>query len=150
MSGTEETFHYTKEDLRKLEARESKKHGGNIPADSEVSQLKSVVDSAEKPKSQIIDERAANLPLPDQPPTSSDWNSADSRTVNVGSGGISGDVSYGDGASSLRGPATADSSVRTSGEELKTHTAPDSGVGRQGVEGTDGLPSDALKGSRHY
>ena len=40
MSGTEETYLYTKEDVRKLEARESKLHGGKTPADSEASQIK--------------------------------------------------------------------------------------------------------------
>jgi len=40
MSGTEETFHYTKEDIRKLESRESKIHGGNVPKDGESSILK--------------------------------------------------------------------------------------------------------------
>jgi hypothetical protein len=39
MSGTEETFHYTKEDVRKLEQEESKKHGGNVPASSETAGL---------------------------------------------------------------------------------------------------------------
>jgi hypothetical protein len=30
----------------------------------------------------LVDERKANLPLPDQPPVASDFNSADARTVN--------------------------------------------------------------------
>ena len=34
MSGTEQTFHYTKEDIRKMEQRDSKAHGGNVAADS--------------------------------------------------------------------------------------------------------------------
>ncbi|KAI9734601.1 MAG: hypothetical protein M1834_002202 [Cirrosporium novae-zelandiae] len=125
MAGTEETYHYTKEDLRKLESREAKLHDGNLLKDSE-----SIVDS--KKDDNAVAERQANLPLPEQPPVASDWNSADQRTVNVGSGGIEGDVSYGKGSSGgLRGPATADSSVRTDGEEWKTNTAPDSKVGRQ-------------------
>merc|ERR1711988_69820 len=37
-------------------------------------------------KDQTIEERKANLPLPEQPPATSDWNSADASTVNVGSG----------------------------------------------------------------
>lgn len=44
------------------------------------------MDKAEKDKADIIAERQANLPLPDQPPGPSDFNSADQRTVNVGSG----------------------------------------------------------------
>lgn len=34
MSGTEQTFHYTKEDVRRMEQKESAAHGGQIPADS--------------------------------------------------------------------------------------------------------------------
>ena len=71
--------------------------------------------------------------------------SANERTVNVGSGGVSGAAGTGDEASGLRGPATAASSVRASGDELKTHTAPGSNVGRQGKEGLEGLPDDAKK-----
>jgi hypothetical protein len=37
-------------------------------------------------KEEIIRERQSNLPLPEQPPVASDWNSADERNVNVGSG----------------------------------------------------------------
>jgi hypothetical protein len=36
----------------------------------------------------LVDERKANLPLPEQPPVESDFNSADARSVNVGSGGV--------------------------------------------------------------
>jgi hypothetical protein len=157
MSGTEETFHYTKEDVRKMESRESKAHGGNVPADGQASGLKvcchpsfdqmpytylpqSIIDS--KSNKDIIVERQANLPLPEQPPRASDWNSADGRTVNVGSGGVEDDISY--GSSGLREPATGDSSVRTDGDEWKTNTAPDSGVGRQGKDDLEGLPKDAL------
>ena len=76
-------------------------------------------------KQEKIDRVQANLPLPDDPPGPSDWNSADATTVNVGSGGISSDVTEGKGSSSgMRGPATAESSVRTDGQELKTNTAP--------------------------
>jgi len=40
MSGTEQTFHTTKEDIRKLAARESDRHpDGNIPKDSEAAAL---------------------------------------------------------------------------------------------------------------
>jgi hypothetical protein len=37
---SEETFHVTSEDLRKIESRESKSHGGKTPRDSDVSALK--------------------------------------------------------------------------------------------------------------
>lgn len=33
MSGTEATYHLTKEDVKKFQEQESKTHGGNIPAD---------------------------------------------------------------------------------------------------------------------
>lgn len=100
MSGTEQTYHLTKEDVRKVEQREGKAHGGDIPSDSTAAGLQSIVDSADKNKKEVIAERQANLPLPDDPPTKSDFNSADASTVNVGSGRTSG---ASDGA--LREPA---------------------------------------------
>lgn len=66
----------------------------------------------------------------------------DQRTVNVGSGRFEDAVS-GEGNSALRGPAAADSSVRTDGDEWKTTTQPTSQVGRQGVDNLGGLPKDA-------
>lgn len=65
----------------------------------------------------------AGLPLPDDPPGAADLQSADARTVNVGSGGVN--VKLGTQSSSgLREPATAESSVRIDGEEYKKPTAP--------------------------
>ena len=87
----------------------------------------STLASQSESKQQTIDRVQGNLPLPDQPPTASDFNSADARSVNVGSGGVSSDVStgaYGGSESGLREPATAASSVRTDGDELKTNTKP--------------------------
>lgn len=52
-------------------------------------------------KADLIAERQANLPLPEDPPVASDFNSADGSTVNVGSGRTSGTS---DGA--LREPAS--------------------------------------------
>ncbi|KAJ5161668.1 hypothetical protein N7492_007060 [Penicillium capsulatum] len=135
------TYHTTRQDLRKAETKAAQQHGGANPSNSEVSQMKSIVDQNSN-KSAQIDRTKANLPLPEDPPVASDWNSADQRTVNVGSGGIEGPVS-GDGDSALRGPATAESSARVAGSELHQNTAPLSNVGRQRVEGLDGLPSDA-------
>ncbi|CAG8958111.1 hypothetical protein HYFRA_00000457 [Hymenoscyphus fraxineus] len=91
-------------------------------------------------KASLIEERRTNLPLPEDPPVASDWNSADARTVNVSAGGPKGsDVSTGDAANSgLSGAATKGSGVREEGG------ADLSGVGRQGKEGLDGLPKDAL------
>ena len=88
--------------------------------------LQSIVD--QKSDQSKIDKVKANLPLPDDPPGdgSSNWSSMDARSVNVGSGGISEDMSSGMDAASagLREPATADSSVRTDGETFKKPTQP--------------------------
>ncbi|KAL3608186.1 hypothetical protein FPOAC2_03179 [Fusarium poae] len=74
-------------------------------------------------KDQKIAETQANLPLPDQPPTASDWQSADARNVNVGAGKVEGSVGTDAHAQSgLREPATK-------GEEVDL-----SNVGREGVE----------------
>jgi len=82
--------------------------------------------SGQKSKAEIIDERQANLPLPEDPPTASDWNSADARMVSVGSGEEA-DVSTGDGSTAgLREPATKGSGAREgNGVDL-------SGIGREG------------------
>lgn len=86
-----------------------------------------------KSKAELIDERKAALPLPEDPPVASDWNSADGRTTNVGSGGVQSDVSYGNGSDAgLRGPATAESNVRIDGETHGTNTAPSERLGKQG------------------
>ena len=37
---SESTFHTTREDLRKAESQLAQKNDGNVPADSEVSQIK--------------------------------------------------------------------------------------------------------------
>ncbi|KAK8214836.1 hypothetical protein M8818_002419 [Zalaria obscura] len=136
MSGTEQTFHYTKEDVRKLESRESNLHNGQVPADSNAAAMQSVVDAADKNKSEIINERQANLPLPEQPPVASDWNSSDASTVNVGSGGQSDQFSVGN--ASLREPATGDSGVRSADSNLAQ------GAGREGKDNLGGLPNDAV------
>ncbi|RBR02412.1 hypothetical protein FVER53590_02786 [Fusarium verticillioides] len=74
-------------------------------------------------KDQKIAETQANLPLPEQPPKASDWQSADARTVNVGAGKQEGPIGTDSAAQSgLREPATK-------GEEVDL-----SNVGREGVE----------------
>ncbi|EME88334.1 uncharacterized protein MYCFIDRAFT_213247 [Pseudocercospora fijiensis CIRAD86] len=147
MSGTEQAYHLTKEDVRKAEQREGKIHGGDIPADSTAAGLQSIVDSADKNKAEIIAERKANLPLPDQPPSASDFNSADARTVNVGSGSTSGAFSHGNSA--LREPATGESATRA--DPHSTHgNVQGHGVGREAAEGLSGLPNDAVaQGSKN-
>lgn len=67
-------------------------------------------------KNQKVSEIQANLPLPDQPPTASDWQSADARNVNVGSGRTEDKI--GTGVSSqagLREPSTKSSAMDMSG-----------------------------------
>ncbi len=84
-------------------------------------------------KAEKIERVKANLPLPEQPPVPSDWQSFDARTTGVGSGRFSSDVSTGDGTTAgLREPATRGS------EEVDM-----SGIGRQGKEGLEGIPKDA-------
>lgn len=158
---SENTFNITKEDIRKSESEVSKKNQGNVPADSEPSLtkvgfptnfhlyrlltnlLKSFVDENSKNKKDLIEERRSNLPLPDDPPTTSDFNSSDISTVNVGSGGIESDISYGGGGDSLRGPATSESGVRTQGEAFNKNSDAPGTIGRQAAEGLEGLPKDA-------
>jgi hypothetical protein len=81
-------------------------------------------------KAQIIEERKANLPLPEQPPQASDWQSMDASKVNVGSGGVQSDISYGGGSNSgLREPASTDAVEN---------------VGRTAKDGLKGIPNDAV------
>lgn len=101
----------------------------------------SIVDS--RSKADVIEERKANLPLPEQPPVPSDWSSADARTVNVGSGAVEEDITYGKGQSGMREPTTAESSARIDGEEWHVETAPTTD-GRQGHDHLPTLPADAV------
>ncbi|KAK0941065.1 hypothetical protein LTR29_007341 [Friedmanniomyces endolithicus] len=102
--------------------------------------------SGAQSKNDLIEERKANLPLPDQPPVASDFNSADGSATNVGSGGVS-DNSFSYGNDALRGPATGDSAARTDGSVTGENTL-GQGVGREGVEG-GGIPNDAVaRGSK--
>ncbi|KAL2220742.1 hypothetical protein M432DRAFT_238226 [Thermoascus aurantiacus ATCC 26904] len=138
---TENTFHRVKEDIRKPESRLSGFHRGKTPADSDVSALKSIIDK-NTDKGKEIDERKANLPLPDQPPVPSDWQSRNKNPVDGGSGRVEGPVS-GENNSALRWPATAASSARVDGDEWFKETQPGPEVGRQGHDNLDTLPRDA-------
>jgi len=93
-----------------------------------------------KSKADIIAERKANLPLPDDPPVASDWNSADPRTVNVKAGERQKEIPTGAlSSNNLREPATTGSGVRgVDGADM-------SAVGRQGKDGLSGVPKDATK-----
>lgn len=85
-------------------------------------------------KEQKIAETQANLPLPEQPPTASDWQSADASKVNVGSGKQEGSIGTDSAAQAgLRGPST------------KGHAMDMSSIGRQGKDGLSGPPKDAAK-----
>jgi hypothetical protein len=74
----------------------------------------------------LVNERQSNLPLPEQPPVASDFNSSDARTVNVGSGGQEASITSGSG--SLREPAVGDAS----------------GAAREAKDGLGGIPNDAV------
>ncbi|ETN43459.1 uncharacterized protein HMPREF1541_02618 [Cyphellophora europaea CBS 101466] len=124
---SDNNFNVTAEDVRNLEAKEAKFHGGNPPSMAEggdAAALKQMLSEQES-KTEQIDRVKANLPLPDQPigGASADLQSADQRTVNVGSGGVNAKLGT-QSSSGLREPATADSSVRVDGEELKKPTQP--------------------------
>lgn len=160
MAGTEESYHLTKEDIKKAESKSSNAHGGSVPAGSNaaIEQVcrkvsycialvnltnlpQSMVDKADQNKADIIAERQGNLPLPEQPPKASDFNSGDASTVNVGSGRFAGGVSYGNDA--LNDNTSAESAARVDGNAFKANTA-GQGVGREAVEGLGGLPDDAV------
>lgn len=80
--------------------------------------------SQNQSKEQKIAAAQANLPLPEQPPKASDFNSADMRTTGVGSGRFSGNAGSDAGADAgLRGAATKAS------EEVDM-----SKIGREGLE----------------
>ncbi len=94
-------------------------------------------------KEEIIEERKSNLPLPEQPPKEPDWNSADSRTVNVGSGRMENSTTYGAqsiAADPLREP-TADNIIDS--EEWKSPTD-ETNVGRQAKDNLPAIPNDAV------
>lgn len=92
-------------------------------------------------KGKEIDERKANLPLPEQPPTASDWNSVDFDNVNVGSGR---EGAFTDETESImRDPPTLASAVREVGSEVGKPTVAFENVGRQGKDNLENLPMDA-------
>ncbi|CDM28560.1 hypothetical protein DTO013E5_991 [Penicillium roqueforti] len=113
------TFHTTIQDLRRAESKLSQLHGGNPPADSNVSRMKSIIDQ-NTDKSAQIDRVKANLPLPDQPPVASDWNSLDQRITGVGSGRLE----FPPDNSGLRGSAPAGSSANELGLEDEDYITP--------------------------
>ena len=63
----------------------------------------------------------------------------------MGSGRLEGDISYGGGGDSLRGPATSESSVRTDGASFGRNSDAPGSVGREGHDGLGELPKDAIK-----
>ncbi|KAK4104573.1 hypothetical protein N658DRAFT_521218 [Parathielavia hyrcaniae] len=88
-------------------------------------------DQMSQYKADKIETAKSNLPLPEDPPVKSDFNSADSRTT-AAVGVSAGDVSTGPGVSSgLREPATQGSDMDMSK------------IGRQGKEGLEEPPKDA-------
>lgn len=82
-----------------------------------------------------IDRNKANLPLPDQPPVASDWNSMDETTVNVGSGRVESHSGTGPHATSgLREPQAG--GMGSAKENLGE-------LGREGKDNLSGPPKDA-------
>jgi len=145
MSTNDSTFGLSTDDVRKAESRESKTHNGNVPAGSKAAAIQSIVDSNGQNKAGIIEERKANLPLPEQPPRASDFNTADQSAVSGGSGGA--DIRNVDiSNSALRGPATGESAFRVDPSATGTNVQGQN-VGRKGV---DGIPNDAVaQGSKN-
>ena len=136
---SDSTFHMTKEDVRKPESKASQSNSGNVPAASDAAQAQSIVDSNTQSKADLIAERVAGLPKPEDPPVKSDFNTNDPSAVAVGSGSIS-------GTTGQTGPETAESSVRVDGTATKTNTAPHGGA-REDLVG--GIPNDAVaRGSK--
>jgi hypothetical protein len=83
-------------------------------------------------KDQKISEVQANLPLPEQPPKASDWQSADARNVNVGAGKVESNTGTSSGADAgLHGAATKGADMDMSN------------IGRQGKDNLDSVPKDA-------
>jgi len=79
-----------------------------------------------KGNTQAVNEAQSNLPLPEQPPVASDFNSADASTVNVGSGGQ--EASFTSGGGAIREPAVGAGGVS----------------GREAKDGLGGIPNDAV------
>lgn len=78
------------------------------------------------------EENRANLPLPEDPPVKSDFNSMDPSTVNVGSGRV--ESHAGTGPHSTTGQQALNT---------KQAQADMSKIGREGKENLDGPPKDA-------
>ncbi|KAK4121340.1 hypothetical protein N657DRAFT_623677 [Parathielavia appendiculata] len=85
-------------------------------------------------KADKIETVKSNLPLPENPPVKSDFNSADTKTT-AAAGVSAGDVSTGPGVTSgLREPATKGSDETDMSK-----------IGRQGKEGLEETPKDARR-----
>jgi hypothetical protein len=83
-------------------------------------------------KEDRIAKAQSSLPLPEQPPLASDWQSMDVRNVNVGSGGVEAHLGTGaTGTAGLRDPSTQGSAI----DMRKT--------GRQGEGGLKDTPKGA-------
>ncbi|WPH02589.1 Hypothetical protein R9X50_00545400 [Acrodontium crateriforme] len=105
---SDETFHVTKQDVQKL----ASKNDPDAPA------LQSIVDSAVD-KNARIENRKANLPLPEQPPRPSDFNSADA-SINA-TGAQVRDAAARAPRDVAEEPKTGPSAVRVDGEVWKTN-----------------------------
>ncbi|MCJ1359366.1 MAG: hypothetical protein MMC33_009368 [Icmadophila ericetorum] len=148
---SEEAFHTAREVIRKLESCESKAHSGQVPSESESSQLRVLPSSTQtpnpNPKSSPSVKPRCPCPTTYRPqairtPPMPQKSMAEVVVVvvyrailvmvrEVRGGG-------------LREPvATGESSVRADWESLRVDAALDEAVGRQGVEVLEGIPQDA-------
>ena len=85
-------------------------------------------------KQSQIDRNQANLPLPEQPPVASDWQSMDESTVNVGSGRV--ESHTGTGPHSTTGMRGPQANQDTAENDM-------SKIGREGKDNLSGPPKDA-------
>jgi len=115
MSNTEDTYHMSKEQLRKLESRTSARNDGNIPKDSEAAFMQSVIDKERNRHSET-----PQLEHPDLPePVTGSMSCTDPSKTGKGRGGrVDGHAAM----ETTRDPTTQPSSVRLDGKEWKKET----------------------------
>ncbi|RPA84316.1 hypothetical protein BJ508DRAFT_359696 [Ascobolus immersus RN42] len=118
MSNVENTYHMSKEQLRKLESRTSARNDGNIPKDSEAAFMQSVID-----KERAHNSSNPQLEMPDMPPPVEGPESY--RDESKTSVGVGGRINSHASKETRRDPATQESGVRIDGKEWGKETASD-------------------------
>ncbi|KAF8417850.1 hypothetical protein EV426DRAFT_352878 [Tirmania nivea] len=120
------SYHLTKEDVRKFESRTSRMHkNGSIPKGSTAAALQSIVDSR-SPGPPHIEEVKATLPLPEDPHAAAPdlpfvEKSYDIRKTGVGVGGS---VEEDPHVIDMRDPVVKESNVRIDPEEWHKEVYP--------------------------